>query len=512
MKKLTADIVVMGSGAAGLTAACACLDYGASVVVFEKRPFQGGAVSNCAIGCRVTPDDPEYQNKAFSTLYSYTNYSGNPGVIRAWINNSYRILPFLDKVGAEYTMHNKVPLEEVGAPKRPTGFPPAYSNGNGYTLKGQGKGHGAAMVTLKSRRYFEAHGGQFFVNSPVVDIEMKDGRVCGALARNTKTGEEIYVECKAVIVASGGFSGDREMVKKYTGHTYTDINCSNGGDVLFNHFPTESLTGDGHKLCWKLGGAKGGMGVNGHNIMPGPGVIGNSPWIVKNETRVMQEQPYLWVNRNGERFIDESQSGNHMAMGTAIARQPGKCGYILFDDDTRKHLETEGPDYLYFIFMVDRLTDIKGQFETLIHKVHNEHAFMADTLEELAAQAGIDGEGLVRTAERYNRFCESGLDRDFSKDPKYLRPVKKGPFYALRIFNGGYSTVGGIKVNGKMEVVDENDRPIKGLYSAGDCMAGEIWGDPPVGGIGEYPQAMSFGFVSADSACEYVGVKKEETI
>ena len=508
MQNLKVDIVVMGSGGAGLTAAVTALDYGASVACFEKRPFQAGSVSNCAIGVTAVKNDPRYQAAAFNSIFNYTNYNGDPGVIKAWINNTWRILPFMDKIGAKYKLRAELPLEKVGKGEA-GGFPPQTRIGDAYYMIGRGKGHGSAIVALQSRRYFEAHGGHFFVDTPIVDIFTEDGKVCGVLAKHNKTGEEYKVECKAVIVASGGFGNDREMIKKYIGHNYTDNNCSNGGDVLFNFFPTETMTGDGHKLCWKLGGAKGGMGINGHNLVPGPGIIGNTPWIAYDETRVMEEQPYFWVNKNGERFVDESQSSNHMAMGTSIARQPGKMGYIIYDDDTREYLETHGPDFEYFIFQAEHLHDIKGQFERLA-KLGNEHAFMTDTLEELADKAGIDKEGLLKNVARYNYYCDQGRDGGFSKNPKFMRPVRKGPFYALRVFNAGYSTVGGIKVNGRMEVINDDGKPIPGLYSAGDCMVGELWGNPPVGGIGNYSHALGFGFAAADSACEYIGIKEEE--
>ena len=509
MQNLKVDIVVMGSGGAGLTAAVTALDYGASVACFEKRPFQGGSVSNCPIINMAVKNDPKYQAKAFSSIFNFTNYAGDPGVIKAWINNSWRFLPFMDKIGAKYALVHEVPYEEIGNPKDPGGFPPETSVGDSYFLVARGKGHGAAIVTLQSRRYFESPGGQFFVDTPVIDILTEDGKVSGVIAKHNKTGEEYHVECKAVIVATGGFGNDREMIKKYIGHNYTDNDCSNGGDVLFNFFPTETMTGDGHKLCWKLGGAKGGMGINGHNLVPGPGIIGNTPWVAFDETRVMEEQPYFWVNKNGERFVDESVSNNHMAMGTSIARQPSKMGYIIYDDDTREYLETHGPDYEYFIFTAEHLNDIKGQFERL-ERIGNKHAFMTDTLEELADKAGIDKDGLLKNVARYNYYCDQGRDGDFAKDPKFMRPVRKGPFYALRVFNAGYSTVGGIKVNGRMEVINDDGKLIPGLYSAGDCMVGEVWGNPPTGGVGNYSHALSFGFAAADSACEYIGIKEEE--
>ena len=503
---MTVDAAVMGSGFAGLSAAVTLARRGYKVAVFEKRPFQGGSVSNTPIGTKAVPADPAFRAAAFKSVFSYGNFSGDPGVIRAWVNGTAAIPEFFDYIGAGLKLMGRIKLENVGTENQNSvGFPAGFNNiGDKYMLIGRGRGHGGAIVCLNATRKLRELGGQVYLDSPAVGLLQEGGAVTGLVARNNQTGAEYKVHAKAVLLASGGFPEDREMVKRYTGHTFTDVNCSDGGNVLFNYFPGSRLTGDGHKLAWAAGGAKGAMGINGHNLVPGPGIIGNTPWITFNETRTIQEQPYLWVNQNGERFIDEGQSGNHMAMGTSIARQPGKCGYIIFDEDTRLHMENEGVEFLYFIFPVQKLTDIPGQFEKLIHEKHNEHAFMADTIEELCAQAGIDEAGLKAQLERYNASCEAGEDDEFSKDPAYLRPVRRGRFYALRVFNGGYSTVGGIKINGRCQVVGEDGKAIPGLYAAGDCAAGEIFGDPPTGGIGDCSMALGLGFASADHMQDYM--------
>ena len=191
-----------------------------------------------------------------------------------------------------------------------------------------------------------------------------------------------------------------------------------------------------------------------------------------------------------------------MAISTGIANQPNGESYIVFDEDTRRHLEEDGVDYMYFIFPVEKLTDIPGQFKTLINEKGNKHVFMTDTIEELCAQSGIDQAGLEETLDRYNGYCDNGEDEEFGKDAKYLRPVRKGPFYAMRVFCAGYDTIGGIKVNGKMQVIREDGKAIPGLYAAGDNMMSEFYGNPPTGGSAGAYFAMPFGFAAGDSACD----------
>ncbi len=502
---LTADVVIMGSGAAGISAADAALKQGKTVVVFEKRPFQGGT-ANCAIQYIVVRNERAYQEKAFQLLFEYTNYNGNPAVIRQYVNNSWRTKEFIERLGVKMHSADLVPLEDLGAPERADGFPPALNvHGDDWLALGRGRGHGGALIGLYAMRDIIARGGTYLLDTPLTDIKMDEtGAVCEAVGVNNQTGEEVHVACKAVIICAGGIMDDPEMIKKHTGFTYTGKNAPDGGNVTFNCFPNSKQTGDGHKLAWKLGGAVGDISIEGHDMIPGPGIESNVSWIISKQFKIMTEQPYFWVNRRGERFFDESLANNHISTCQCIRNQPGRASYMIFDDDTRKHLEEDGVDYFYFVFPADKLTDIKSQFKDVIENQKNEHVFMADTIEEICAQAGIDEKGLKAQLERYNRYCETGTDEEFAKDSKYLRPVKKGPFYAMEIFCGGYNTIGGIRINGKMQVITEDQEPVTGLYAAGDNVLNELYGNPIIAGLGAAYFAMPLGFAAGDSACAYI--------
>ncbi len=501
MKK-TADIVIMGSGLAGITAAEAALNQGKRVIVFEKRPFQGGSVSNCPIAVFILKNDPAYKDAAFRVIYEYGNYTADPSLIRTYVNNCWRIKDYLNKLNISMMPLAEVPLEGIGDKKYMMGFPAAISgHADSYMLGGRGKGHAGALICLNAMRDITARGGEYFLNTPVTEILTDDGgNVSGVTAKNNDTGEIVEVDCKAVIIASGGIMDDQKMLKEHTGFTYTDGNCSNGGNVLFNCFPNSKQTGDGQKLAWGLGGARGKISVTGHNLVPGPGIVASSPWIAFDENRVIQEQPYLWVNKNGDRFFDESLSNNHMAISCAIYNQPGRESYLVFDEDTRNHLEQDGVDYMYLIFPVKKVTDLPGQFKRLREECRNQHVFVADTLDELCAQAGINRGGLEKTLTRYNGYCDKGVDEEYAKPAHFLHPVRRGPFYSLRVFCAGYNTIGGIKTNGRMEVIRDDGKAIPGLYAAGDIMLGEFWG---LGGCSGANTTMAFGFAAGDSAAAY---------
>ena len=508
MRIIETDVVIMGSGLAGLSAALTAQEHGMRVAVFEKRPFQGGGVSNTPMQVLSVRNDPAYQDKAFKIHMDYTNWNANPHVVRAWLKNSTRIPGFITGLGIRFLNIKYNPLEELGTTRGyEVGFPNAFHIGDYYRLKGIGKGHGAAVVCKKAADKIRQQGGEIYFSTPIEKLVKENDTVTAALARDKKTGETIQIHAKAFIIASGGFNDNAEYIKKYCGLTLTDKNCSGNGNVVFNNFTNSQLTGDGQTAVWEIGGGKGAMGLNGHDMVPGPGIVGNNcAWIVYNQLRTIQEQAYLWVNQKGQRFICEEQSDNHMAMVTAILNQPEKCAYLIFDEDTRIHMEKDGVERAYFIFDANTLNDVEKQFREVIAK-GNRHVFMADTIEDLCRQTGIDQKGLQEQLKRYNRYCDQHYDEELAKASLYLKPVRRGKFYALRVFPGGYHAFGGIRIDGKCRVLDSENNIIRGLYAGGDCCAGEVFGNPPTGGIGWSTLSFSEGFICGDEAAAFV---KEE--
>lgn len=503
MIEKTADILIVGSGLAGVAAAVTAVEQGASVILAEKRPFQGGGVSNTPMMTMAVKPEEKYRDKAFKVHMNYTNWNADAGLVKSWIENSARIPKFVTDLNISFANVVETPYEEIGERRGYCGgFPDGFNIGDYYFLKPIGKGHGAAVIVKKACDKFKKLGGEIVFNCTVKSL-LKDGnKITGAIGE-CKDGSEIKFNTKAVIICSGGFSNNAQMIKEHTGFTFTDIDCSEDGNVLFNTFYNAQLYGEGQQAVWDIGGAKGSMGINGHNLVPGPGIIKHTPWIPFNEFRVVQEQPYLWVNKYGDRFISEEMSNDHMSMGTSLSNQPGKCGYIIFDEDTKLHMENEGLDYIYHIFPAEKLHDLTEQFDEAINIIGNKHVFMADSIEELCSKAGISEAGLKAQLERYNSYCDKNHDDEFSKKPQYLRPVRRGKFYALRCFCGGYQAMGGIKTNRFGEVLKEDLSPFTGLYAAGDCSAGEIYGTPPIGGIGLSTISFSQGFTCADAAVKF---------
>jgi fumarate reductase flavoprotein subunit len=503
MERIQTDVAVLGTGAAGMTAAITAAEAGARVVVLEKRPYPGGA-SNMPVGFRVIRKDRAYRDKAFQVHMDMTRWSANTDLVRAFIDMSGEIPEWLSRTGVELIAPtDRLPLEEMGKPWKFGGFPAGYNLGDFYFLKARGRGHGGSMMIRRLVKKAEELGVDIRLGTPGKKILKAGRKISGVLAEKSP-GEDLHVDAKTVVVATAGFNDDAEMIKKHSVFGFKldrDGTCQEGD--LFFLCPNLRHTGDGIKMAWAVGADKGGMGISALPHIPGPGIIGHMPWINVGQLIIVAEQPYLWVNQDGKRFMDETQKTDHVTTANILARQREKCAVLIFDEDTRRQME-KALDFIYFIFPAEKLDDVEGDMKNAID-LGNKHVFIADTLEDLANQADIDKVELQRTVDAYNQCCEKGHDDQFAKNPKFLRPVKKGKFYGVRTYCSSYGTVGGIKVNGRTEALAETREVIPGLYAAGDIIVGDIYGDPPILGLTTLDFALTSGRIAGKSVLEYLG-------
>ncbi len=506
MEQIKADVAVIGTGAAGMSAAVRAAESGAKVVVFEKRAFPGGA-SNTPMCMASTKKDQEYRDRAFKVHMEMTQQAGNAPLVRSWINKSGELPEWLTKQGYKLgPVMASATLETMGKQRGyGVGFPNGYFIHDVYVLPPRGKGHGGAMLIRHFVKRAQELGVDIRLAMPVKMIIKEGGRVSGVMAES-KDGKQVQVEAKAVIVASAGFNEDREMIRKYGQYDFTldsDFMGGTDGDLFFV-YPNLKQTGDGQKMAWEAGADKGSIGIGLIPQISQYGLGSPPPWLNKLQLVTIEEQPYLWVNQQGQRYYDETFSDDHMAQVHSIARQNPKYGYIIFDNTTKKRLEEKGPDYQYFIFEAKTLNNIDKQFAEA-KAAGNTCVYVADTLDRLAEITGIDAKGLKNTVKEYNGYCEKGHDDLFGKDPKYLLPVKAPKFYALRVICSAYQTIGGIRVNGKTEALTKERAVIPGLYAAGDIIAAEIFGEPPINGVGTIGFALSTGLIAAESALDDMG-------
>lgn len=512
-KTLEVDVAVMGSGVAGMGAAYKLANAGGlKIAVFEKYPAQGGAVSNCPMCFCSTPDTPEAQKSAFEVLARFSNYTANLGLVSRVVKYSSELPGIvLDECKIESPMCVKRPPEDYGNQR---GYTMGHANGldvgDIYFLNGRGQGHAFALVMLRMRFMLEKKGVQFYWSTPIKKIirDENSGKVTGAIACE-KDGTEIEIKCKALIVASGGITGNIPMMKELgVIHTKFEDVYKDGGQVNI-HFPDSCQDGDGQKAIWEIGGKKGGIVISADPQVPNPMVrVGpNTPWLNANQTKIITEQPYLRVNELGKRFINEEMSSNHSAISSASAvNNPNMAFYMIFDEDTAKHLAESVEDgYVYFIFKGVKCENIRGQMDEMI-AAGNKHVCHFDTIHEVCEYMGIEEETLKQTITKYNHAAEIGYDEDFHTNPQYIRPVREesGHIYCYRIMPGGYDTLGGVFIDENANVLDENNLPIEGLFAAGDMTAGSIYGNAPSNAGGTVYGSMPVGLLAGDMAAAYV--------
>ena len=320
------------------------------------------------------------------------------------------------------------------------------------------KGTGEAMIKALASKVKEM-GVSIMLATPVKQILKTGNRITGVIVEEDE--EPVQIAVKAVIIASGGYANNKEWIKKYTGFDL-DVDVTPVGNV--------NKMGDGIRMAFEVGAADEGLGIL---ELLRTGLTDLESAVNLGFTVV---QPDLWINSQGERFCDESIAFYDTDMGNASARQKG-CTYSVFDSAILTYLMEKGIDKSLVPELPpgSRLTDLKREIEVTLTR-QSPTVYKADSIKSLAEKAEIDPAILHTTVDEYNEFCDRGHDALFAKDPKYLRPIRVPPFYAVKAHTVFLGTLGGIKINHKTEVLDKQDNVITGLY-AGGYDAGGMYGD-----------------------------------
>ncbi|HEX8424780.1 FAD-dependent oxidoreductase [Hymenobacter sp.] len=451
MQTLQADVLVIAGGAAGLCAAIAAAQGGASVLVFEKEAITGGT-ANRGMGplgiesrhTRLRQFQPT-KDKAFEVFMDYTHWRVDAQLVRAYLNKSGDTIHWLEALGVEF-------LEPASY------FPSAYPTWHLVKPPSGVAGPGAAAtMTSILAEQARALGVQFLLETPVRRLLKEGDRVVGVAAEG-KDGAAIEALATAVIIATGGFGNNPEMVKEHVGYTL-------GQDIFPFRIP--GVTGDGIRMAWEAGAAATDMSMEMIYGMP-------DNLSVPPPLHEACRQPHLFVNLLGERFVNEAIMPNVTFTANALARQKDRTGFLLFDSGILAQMAVDF-DFRNRVFPVTNLPDGEAAIAGLLATGYP-HFFVADSLDELAAQTGIDPAGLRETVAAYNESCHRGYDELFNKDHQYLRPLEGPKYYAARHYPSAYGSTGGIKINHRTEVIGTDWRPISGLFAAGtDACA--IYGD-----------------------------------
>jgi fumarate reductase flavoprotein subunit len=464
-----ADIVIIGSGG-GLAAAVAAAEKGAKVIVLEKRKVFGG---NTAMARALMAAESPVQKRLridarkedlFKASMSFSHWKINPEIIRAFINKSGDTIGWLERLGVKF--------QDV---------PNAYFNQvpRIYHLP---EGYGAALTRALAERCREL-GVTLMKETPAKKILVKKGKVvAGVLA--TAENKELRISAKSVIVATGGYSGNKELLKKYCPQ-YTE-------DAHVHGIPH---MGDGLIMASEAGAASEGLG---NLLSMGPFFTGSvQVGVVSVEANV------IWMNKRGERFADES---THIPSESANAldRQPEKISYSLFDETIKESFIDEGliRGHHRLYPPGSKITEIDKHLQK---EVQEGRVKIADSWEAIARWMGADPRKLTDNVQVYNKCCEKGFDDLFYKDRRYLQPLRKPPYYALLCHQAFHGTTGGIKINEHMEVIDEQDKVIPGLFAAGNDTGG--WSADTYNYIHTgtaFGYAINSGRIAGENAATYV--------
>lgn len=484
------DAVVVGGGGTGMAAAVALAEGGAKVVVFEKRSGAGGTTNYVEGTMGVESIMQRQRNikvtreEVINQIMEYSHWRANPKVVRALVLKSGDTIEWLQKHGVEFEGPHAVLL---GGPRMWHLF--RYSSGRIMIQK---------LVEAAESMGVEIRYG---TRGKRLLREMPDGRITGVVVEGSD-GAEVQVNADAVVIGTGGYADNKEMLKKYTGLEL--------GKDLFTTVPLDKM-GEGIRMAWEVGAAEEGTDVI---MFPPPELTDQVPrdsnmpdgyGIPALQLSNALIQPSLYINSEGVRFCNEAISQDFIHESNALAKQPGRYKFIVFDEEMKRDLVAHGGiNYFSYIPNSTPLTNLDEEIAGMIKK-QSPNVFIADTLNELAAKMGVDAGVFCRTVETYNGFCANARDDEFGKDRAYLRPVKSPKFYAFKCHLQVLITIGGIRINEKAEVIDRQGKVILGLY-AGGTDAGGLYGDSyclATPGVSS-GFALNFGRIAGESIISYL--------
>jgi tricarballylate dehydrogenase len=450
-----ADVLVIGGGNAALCAALAARERGARVLLLEKAsPEWRGGNSKYTRNVRVA--GPDYPDDEFlSDLVKVTGEELDRDLATFAIERSHDLPAWMERQGVHWQPALRGTLQ--------------LSRTNRFFLGG-----GKALVNTYYRRAQEV-GVEVRYRSPVREIEVRDGRFQAAVVEGTEGARRL--EAGAVVVASGGFEANLDWLRRYW------------GDAVDNYLIRGTSANDGRLLAQllELGARERGNPRGFHAVA----CDARSPRYDGGIVTRVDALPFgIAVNREGRRFADEGEDlwpKRYAAWGRLIALQPGQLAFSIFD------------------------SQVWGRFIPPLYP-----PYRSDTVEDLAAQIGVEPAALRCTVEEFNRSIDRGTAYDPSKldgrgtrgiePPKsnWALPLERPPYGAYPLRPGITFTYLAVGVDRRARVVDRAGRPFENVFAAGEVMAGNILLNGYLAGFGMTIGSV-FGRVAGEEAARSVG-------
>lgn len=480
------DVLVIGFGGAGASAAISAKDAGSDVLIVEKMPAAGGNTAVSAGGFMI-PDDLNEAYKYLKASYSYSHAEMDDELLKTFVQGTGELRDWLSSLGDNvgmfvYGYAGFKNLEGADTIKR-------------YRVRGPKggprKGSGDCLFDLL-KGAVDKRGIPVLLNCPVVEIIRNGDEVVGVGA--VQNGQKINIKAKkAVVLAAGGYEFDPESLQNFTmGYGIGAI--GNPGN-----------TGDGLRLAQSMGAKLWHM--NAYSAFLGVRYPG-----FKTSVSISPKGPgYIWVDQDGKRFSSEKIDG-HCQM------------YVAAHLDAVRHCYPRIPCYMIF----DQTTVDKGPMgsslgsgyainreghrwsKDLAKEVELGVVKKADNLTDLAKQIGLPEGQLEKTVDKWNKDMAAGADSEFGRPirakgkgsyafdgPEISAPIQTGPFYAVELYPTLVNTQGGPRKNTKAQMLNAFGNPIPRFYVAGEL--GSMWG-PIYQGACNNAEAMVFGRIAGKNA------------
>jgi len=436
------DVVVVGSGAAGLAAAIEASEAGAKVAVLEKLPMVGGS----------TLLSGGYVYGTGSSIQKEKGIKDSPDALAAYWSERAEGVANADQIKLVAEKSGETIDWLVGMGVK---FPTLVPTGTSPVPRGHQTADGGQGLIAPVKAYADSKKVEFFMETSATKLLTNGkGRVTGVAAKG-KDGKAVQFNAKAVVLATGGFDRNPELEAKLTPDYQTA-----------NTFVAVGNKGDGLLMAEAVGAAtEGHGGVIGFRAVPGESTfateISGLIWV-----------PSLYVNKEGKRFVNEMS--DYPIFHQALNKQTDKVSFLIFDATTFNPALEKGVE--------------KGV------------SFSGDTIEALATAAGIDPAGLASTVAEYNKFIARGKDTQFGKNLKGLPPIAKPKFWALKVEAATLGTMTGLKIDLDTHVIDTKGQPIPGLYAAGEVANGGFFNQVyPASGT-SIQMSFTFGRVAGKTA------------
>ncbi len=431
--RFAADAIVVGAGLSGLSAAVEMGRGGVDVLVVEMNSMAGGhAVMAGGVAIVGTPvqensgvlDSPDL---AYEDWMEWTE-DGDPKWTRFYVENSREMIyDWATELGVEFVR---------AAPAHANSVPRFH-----FTA-----GRAVHLVLPIYRTALSLPSVSFQWNKRAERLIVENGRIAGVVVRDLRTDEVITLRAPNVVLATGGFESDLERVlANWTPGLPEPQRLLIGSAV--------SATGSGHDMAVAAGAALTKM--NRHYIYVNGLVSPRDPEGIRALTAGNDSS--IWVNAQGERFTNEAGFDKDILVD--LLNQDGSTYWAIFDENTRDDFGSRGAAWL------NTATDDHPLLD------NPDTANKAQSLEELAAMAGLPSETLIASVQRFNRMVETGVDTEFGRfgqvgnvPPKIAQP----PFYAVQMFPMTRKSMGGVAIDMQGRALNDEGRVLPGLYAAGE--------------------------------------------